>query len=171
MELLDERIGALQAEFAAGQLGAQTPFFGSSRPMEFRSSFLGAKDPIASCLWIAAMKNARQTSFCPEAANMGFASHLMKDRARGWWEEADHALGSVGVVAMSWEEFVMRFQEEFSLAIEVQPLARDFRTFARPWRLWWRSSLISKRALLAPQYAADKVMKVRYHDMLRDDIH
>ena len=35
-------------------------------------------------------------------------------------------MGSSVVVTMIWEEFVMRFQEEFAPTIEVQQLAREF---------------------------------------------
>ena len=57
---------------------------------------------------------------------MGFASCLLRDQTRDWWEEVGRALGSVVMVAMTWEEFVTRFQEEFAPAIEVQQLAKEF---------------------------------------------
>ena len=57
---------------------------------------------------------------------MGFASCLLRDQARDWWEKVTRVLGSAAVVAMSWEEFVTRFQEEFSPAIKVQQLVTEF---------------------------------------------
>lgn len=51
---------------------------------------------------------------------MEFVSCLLSDRVRDWWEEVSHVVGFVFVVAITLEEFLMRFQEEFAPEIEVQ---------------------------------------------------
>lgn len=48
-----------------------------------------------------------------------FAFCLLKDRARDWWDEVYHTLGSEAVETMTWEDFVMRYRDEFTLVIEV----------------------------------------------------
>ena len=96
MELLDERLGALRAEIALGQLGARTPSF-----REFKAcgalEFFGAKDPIASHGWITDMENAQRTSFYPKGVKVGSVTCLLRDRARDWWEEGGCALGTEAV--------------------------------------------------------------------------
>ena len=43
----------------------------------------------------------------------------MKDSDRELWEDVGHSLGGEVVESMTWEYFVMRFQDEFVLVIEV----------------------------------------------------
>ena len=118
------------------------------------------------------MENAQRTSFFPEGAKVGFASCLLMDQALVWWEEVEGALGYVVVVAMTWEEFVMRFQDEFAPTIEVQLLEREFQDPRQTTKTVAEiTAKFRERGLLVPHYATDKDMKkVRYHDMLRDDI-
>ena len=59
------------------------------------------------------MVNAFRTSFCPEGLKIRFASCLLKDRARDWWEEVDLALGGEALEMMTWDEFVTRFRVGF----------------------------------------------------------
>lgn len=55
------------------------------------------------------MENAQRTSLCPEGLKVGVVSYLLKDRARDWLEEVGYTLGSATMVAMTWDDFVMRF--------------------------------------------------------------
>ena len=50
----------------------------------------------------------------------------MRDRAGDWWEEIGYTLGALTIEAMTWSDFVTRFRAEFTPAIEVQQLAREF---------------------------------------------
>ena len=42
------------------------------------------------------MENAQRTSFFPEGSNVGFASCLLRDGSRDWWEEVGHFVGGCG---------------------------------------------------------------------------
>ena len=105
MGLLHESLGAFRAGIAVGQLGAQTLSF-----MEFKAcgapEFFGAKDPISSRRRITDMENAQRKSFYPDGLKVGFTSSLLRGRTHKWWEEVGHVVGSVGVVAMTWKDFV-----------------------------------------------------------------
>ena len=70
------------------------------------------------------MPSAR--ALAPEATKVGFASCMLRDQALEWWEEVTHHVGSAGVVEMSWEEFVRRFDLDFAPSIKVQWLVREF---------------------------------------------
>ena len=81
IEIMEEQLRSFRAEIVAGQIGTRTPSF-----REFKacgvSDFFGVKDPIASRCWIAGMENAQHTSFCPDAAKVGFTSCMLRDRAQ-----------------------------------------------------------------------------------------
>ena len=52
------------------------------------------------------MANDQCMSFWPEGAKVGFASCLMRDRARNWWDEVTRVVGSAIVAMMKLEYFV-----------------------------------------------------------------
>ena len=125
MEIMEERLRAFRADISAGQGGARTPSF-----REFKAcgapEFSGVRDPIVSRRWVADIENAQRTSSCPEEAKVGFASCMLRDRARDWWGEITSQVGAAGVADMSWAEFVRRFDQEFAPPIEVQRMVREF---------------------------------------------
>ena len=64
------------------------------------------------------------------------------------------------------------FRDEFTPAVEIQQLAREFLDMRQTIELVAEiTAKFRERALLVPQYAGDKEMKKTwYHDMLRVDI-
>lgn len=68
--------------------------------------------------------NAQRTSFFPKVENVGFTSCMLRDRARDWWEEVIHTVGTTRLVELNWAEFVRRFYLVFAPSIEVQWLVR-----------------------------------------------
>lgn len=73
---------------------------------------------------------------------------------------------------MSWEQFVLRFHKEFSPAIEVQQLVREFQDLSQTTESVAKiTTKFCERALLVPKYVANEEMKnTRYHYMLKDEI-
>ncbi|XP_023737006.1 uncharacterized protein LOC111884940 [Lactuca sativa] len=171
MEIMEERLGSLSDETTSGQIGDRTPSF-----WEFKVcgalEFFGVRDPIVSRRWVADIENAQRTSYCPDVAKVGFASCMLRDRARDWWGEVTKQVGSTGVAEMTWVTFVWRFDLEFALPIEVQRIVREFHdlqqtteTVAEITTKFW------EQALLTPQYATDEEMRrTLYHSTLREDI-
>lgn len=49
-------------------------------------------------------------SFYPDGLRVRFASCLLGDQSRNWWEEVGHALGAEVGEAMSLSDFVSRFR-------------------------------------------------------------
>ena len=125
MEGLEDHLGSFRYEIVA-MMGVCTLTF-----HEFRTSgalkFFGKKEPITSRRWLADVAYAFHISSYPDGAKVRLASYLLKNRAQDYWEEVGHALGGELIESMSWEDFVMIFQAEFSPVIEVQQLAREFR--------------------------------------------
>nr|KAJ0213173.1 hypothetical protein LSAT_V11C400203150 [Lactuca sativa] len=76
--------------------------------------------------WIADIKSAQLTSFCPEGSKVCFAASCLRDRARDWWESVGESLGAPAVEAMTCSNFVTRFRAEFALVVELQQLASEF---------------------------------------------
>ena len=78
MDIMEERLMSFRAEIVAGQVGARTPSF-----QEFMAcgalEFFGVSKPIVSRCWVADMKNAQCTRFCPDVAQVGFASCMLRD--------------------------------------------------------------------------------------------
>ena len=66
------------------------------------------------------MVNDQQTSFFLEGAKVGFATCLLRDRARDGWEEVSQAVGSTTLEVMTLGDFVERFLRDFAPEIEVQ---------------------------------------------------
>ena len=118
------------------------------------------------------MANTFRTSFWPEEAKVRYASCLLKDQARDWWEKIGSDLGYDVVIVMSWDDFSTKFRAQLALVIEVQQLAREFLDLFQTMETVEEiTAKFRERTLLVPQYVADKEMKnVRYDDMLRDDI-
>ena len=81
-------------------------------------------------------------------------------------------MGDDVVDDMSWDDFSNRFRAEFSPAIEVQQLVREFLDLRQTTETVAEIIVkLQERALLVPQYAADEGMKkMGCHDMLQDDI-
>ena len=88
LEILDERLGAFQAKVMA-IVGVCTLSF-----CDFRAcralTFHGEWDPIPSSRWLADMANTFRTSFYIEEVRVIYASCLLKDMGRDWWEEVGH---------------------------------------------------------------------------------
>ena len=125
LEIMEERLRAFRADISAGQGGARTPSF-----REFKAcgapEFSGVRDPIVSRRWVADIENAQCMSSCPEEAKVGFASCMLRDRARDWWGKVTSQVGAAYVAEMSRSKFVQRFDAEFAPPIEVQRLVREF---------------------------------------------
>lgn len=133
---------------------------------------LREKDPIASRRWIDIMKNAQHMSFFLKGLKVGFSFYLLRDGAHDQWEEVGHYLVMAGMVVMTWDDFVVRFRVKFSLDIKVQQLAREFQDLRRTKEIVVEIiAQFQERDLLVLQYVTKKEMrKMRYHDMLRDNI-
>lgn len=103
---------------------------------------------------------------------MVFASYLLRDRARDWWEVVSRAVVSTTMVIMTWDDFVSRFQRDFALVIEVHQLVRELRDLFQTTETMVEIILeFKERALLAPHYTVDEEMRMKiYYDMLREDI-
>ena len=82
-------------------------------------AFHGERDPIVNRRWLIDIANVFNTSFCPEEANVRYASCLLKDQARDWWEKIGSDLGDDVIDAMPWDDFLNRFRVEFAPTIEV----------------------------------------------------
>lgn len=107
------------------------------------------------------MEDAHQTRFFPKGEKVGFASYLLRDRARDQWEEFGHALGTDAVVSMSWVEFLTRFHEEFAPIIEVQQMVREFQDLHHT---------TEAMAEITAKFRERALLVLQYHDMLKDEI-
>ncbi|XP_052621696.1 uncharacterized protein LOC128127284 [Lactuca sativa] len=152
-------------------IGARTLIF-----REFRAcgapTFHGERDPIVSRMWLAYMAKTFRTNFFPEEAKVRYFSFQLMDRARDWWEEIGSKLGDDAVDAMSWDDILTRFRAEFAPEIEVHQLAQEFLDLHQTTETVAETTAkFRERTLLVPQYVADEdIKKVRYPDMLWDDI-
>lgn len=92
---MDGCLGTFHPEILA-IMGARTlslcKFFAYGAPKFFRE-----KKPIYSKRCLADMVNTFWTRFCPEGLKVIFASYILKDRARDWWEEVDFTLGGEAI--------------------------------------------------------------------------
>ena len=81
-------------------------------------------------------------------------------------------MGVARVAEMSWEEFVRRFEVEFSPSIEVQRILREFQELHQTTNTVVKiTAKFQEQVLLILQYPADEDMsRTRYHSNLRDDI-
>ena len=121
---------------------------------------------------MADIKNDQRTFSCPNVSKVGFASCMLRDRARDWWVEVTIQVGSAEVAEMTWDEFVRRFDLEFSPPIEVQRLVREFHDLHQSTETMAEmTAKFRERPLLIPQYSSDEEMtRTPYHSMLKDHI-
>ena len=170
LKILDEKLSAFCTEMEA-MMGTHMLTF-----LEFRAcgaqDYHGARDPIASIRWLADVANDFRTSCFPEGDKVRLASCLLKDRAHDWWEDIGIEVGDDAVYVMSWDDFLTRFQADFSPMIEAQQLAQEFLDLRQTIETVAEiTSKFRERAYLVPQYVADERMKnVRYHVILHNDI-
>ena len=159
MELLDERLSAFRTKVAA-MMGSLTLTF-----RDFRAcgapDYHRARDPIASSRWLGDVANAFRMSRCLEGDKVRLASCILNDKARNWWEEVGHAIrDDAALDAMTWSDFSASFRAEFAPAIEVQQLAREFQDLRQMTEMVMEiTAMFRERALLVPQYLADKEKK------------
>ena len=64
--------------------------------------FFRAKDPIVIRRWVTDIENAYRMSSFPDAEKVGYASCMLRDRARDWWGEVTSQVGVAGVPEMTW---------------------------------------------------------------------
>ena len=78
MEIMEERLRSFMVEIVIGQIRARAPSFRDFKAFG-EPEFSGVQNPISSRHWVADLGNAKCTSFCPEAAKVGFASCKLRD--------------------------------------------------------------------------------------------
>lgn len=125
IELMDEHLKDFWVELVVGQLWDHTLTFKDFHVCK-DPEFFEKKDPVASMYWIVDIECAFQTNFSPEGSKTKFATCLLRDGARDYWDEVGHALGVEAIEAMTWEKFFTIFREKLVPAIEVWHLAREF---------------------------------------------
>ena len=113
MEIMEERRKSFQAEIAVGQV---------------KALFFRFRDPIASRHWMEDMENAQHTTFCPDVKKVGFASCMLRDRARVWWDKVTRQVGEAGVAEMTRAEFFRCFVGLSSLSQIPIPYWYRYRT-------------------------------------------
>ena len=90
-------------------------------------------------------------SSCPDTMKVGFASCMLKDRARDWWGEVTSQVGADGLAEMTWTYFVRSFNLEFAPSIEVQCLVREFQELQQTTETVAQiTAKFRERALLIP---------------------
>lgn len=110
---------------APGQSGTHTLSFEDFRGCG-APDFCRVKVLSVARRWIVDIEFAHVTSFCPERSKVRFVVGCLRERARDWWEAVGDTLGAPSIEAITWSDFVSRFQAEFAPAVEVQQMTREF---------------------------------------------
>ncbi|GJR12911.1 zinc finger, CCHC-type, retrotransposon gag domain protein [Tanacetum coccineum] len=134
--------------------------------------FDGALDPIASTRWLAAVEGAFRTSNCKEKNKVNFASNLLCDSAKMWWEGKVCEKGEEWIRACTWKEFKELFNAEFTPAEEINRIRDEFQTLMQTNEsvneMWKKFNDLIR---YCTEYHGNEKLKVeRFQRMLRDDI-
>ncbi|GKA57099.1 putative reverse transcriptase domain-containing protein, partial [Tanacetum coccineum] len=134
--------------------------------------FDGALDPIASTRWLAAVEGAFRTSNCKEKNKVNFASNLIRDSAKMWWEGNVCENGEEWIEACTLKEVKELFNAEFTPAEEVDRIREEFQTLMQTNesvnKIWKKFNDLIR---YCPEYHGNEKLKVkRFQRMLRDDI-
>ena len=142
--------------------------FAVSNPPEFH----GQQDPIISYRWLLDMEAAFSITECPPEYKVKYASHLLRYRAKDWWDLNKGASSLEAVNSMGWNEFKDMFLKYFSPEAEVRRIRQDFLSMHQTTESV--SEFTGKfidRARFNPDYVGnEKRMMEHYMALLRKDI-
>ncbi|PWA37876.1 zinc finger, CCHC-type, Retrotransposon gag domain protein [Artemisia annua] len=96
--------------------------FAVSNPPEFH----GQQDSIISYRWLLDMETAFSITKCPPENKVEYAAHLLRHRAKDWWDMNKGASSLEAVNSMGWNEFKEMFLKYFSPEAEVRKIRQDF---------------------------------------------
>ena len=135
-------------------------------------TFHGGKDPVVSRRWIADLESAFYTSYCQDGAKARFASFLLRDGGRDWWEIVKESLSEEERDAITWTEFVERYTADFEPRVEMERVGHEYLALEQTTELVREiTDRFRELTLLCPEVAGSERMKMsRYVGMLRTDI-
>jgi len=92
------------------------------KPQEFS----GSSDPVKAITWLTYIEKMFRTCKCAEGDNVEYATNLLRDEAHFWWEMTTGALGVDLVRALTWEQFKIKFNEQYCSEAAIGSLEEEF---------------------------------------------
>ena len=104
------------------QSGCTYKVFLDCKPTEFS----GADDPVAAMAWLTHTEKMFRTSKCAEGDKVEYATNLLRGAALFWWEMITNTLGLELTRMLTWDQFKVKFCEEFCSDTSVRQLEDEF---------------------------------------------
>nr|GEV92891.1 hypothetical protein [Tanacetum cinerariifolium] len=102
---------------------------------------------VISTKWIKEVELAFRTSKCPNSDKVGFASILLRDQARHWWDFIEETKGEEEIILMTWERF--KIAEEFLTLKQGNKAVEEI------------TAKFFKKMCFSPLYASTKSIKMK----------
>lgn len=106
----------------SGKTGCTFKAFMDGKPTEF----LGKDDPIAAMTWLTHTEKKFRTSKCAEKDKVDYATNLLTMAAHYWWEMTSSTLGEELTSMLTWEQFKVKFNEEYCSPTMIRQLEHEF---------------------------------------------
>ena len=90
------------------------------------TEFSGKDDPIAAMTWLTHTEKKFRTSKCAEKDKVDYATNLLTMAAHYWWEMTSSTLGEELTSMLTWEQFKVKFNEEYCSPTMIRQLEREF---------------------------------------------
>ncbi|KAK9049844.1 hypothetical protein SSX86_031187 [Deinandra increscens subsp. villosa] len=88
--------------------------------------YSGEVDPIACHRWITNVEGVFRRTHCEDDDQVSYATGLLRDRAKDWWDAKAQEKGDVAINALTWPEFKEIFTEHHCPKAMVNKLKQEF---------------------------------------------
>ena len=172
--LLDERIAATPG---AGGMVPAAPVrdlmyyyekFGKCNPPHWD----GADDPVAAKHWLADVESAFMTIGCPDQFRVLVAKNQLRTRGKTWWTTTTGQMTEEEVRAITWAQFVERFEARYVPRVEQDRMMQEFMALEQTTEsICDLNAKFMEMLSFCPNFAGDEAWLVsRYISALRTDI-
>lgn len=125
--LIDERMTAMPGGTGAGAAPARDSAYYFAKFSKCNPPLWeGVPDPIAAKHWVSDVEGAFMTCGCPDQFKVIVAMNQLRKQAKDWWKTVTVLMTDDEVRAISWAQFVERFEAQYVPKVEQQRMLQEF---------------------------------------------
>ena len=170
--LVDERFAAGPAGGTIAQPARDSAYyfekFSKCHPLQWD----GESDPVAAKHWLTDIESALLICGCPDQYRVVVAMSQFRKKANVWWKNVTAQVTEEGVRAMTWAQFVERFEAQYVPRVEQLRMMQQFMALEQTTEsVHDLNSKFLEMLSFCPNFAGDEAWLVsRYTAVLRTDI-
>ncbi|KAI3503682.1 hypothetical protein L1887_32131 [Cichorium endivia] len=170
--LLDERLTAVHGGALPAPPVRDSPYYFEKFSKCHPPQWNGDLNPVEAKHWIADIESALMTCGCPDQYKVVVAMSQLRKKANTWWKTVTTLMTEDELRAMTWAQFVERFEGQYVPKVEQQRMQQQFMALEQTTESV--SDLNAKfleMLSFCPSFAGNEPWLVsRYADALRTEI-